>query len=70
MKTIACPFCREEILVIPDVKAMDKAVTKHALRHIPNTKNYLYKRILNALFARVFMAFSEEPGSNREVYAK
>jgi hypothetical protein len=68
MKTVNCPFCPQKLLIVPDLKAMDKAVAKHAKEHIPNTKSYLHVRVSNALTARVLQEISFELPAQKGCY--
>ena len=48
MDTITCPKCGDVILVVPDVKAMQKAIKKHAKKKHPEIE-YETEDHLNAL---------------------
>lgn len=53
MLIMKCPYCGEEILIIPDADAMDKALKTHAKQHISegdeaekvNCARYAYKNL-------------------------
>ena len=54
MQTIRCRYCNEEILVLPDAKAMDRAIdrhaeTKHKLADRENVADELTIQVLDAL---------------------
>ena len=38
---IKCPLCQTDILILPDIKAMTKAIEEHAKQHAPQAR---YKR--------------------------
>lgn len=69
MKTITCPFCakksvKSKIAVLPDMKAMDKAIEDHTSMHIPNKNCLIHNRVANALAARVIQAITIDPLKN------
>jgi hypothetical protein len=52
MKTITCPLCKDEILFVPDFRAMDKAISGHAKKKHPKIQ-YEVEDHLHALMFKV-----------------
>ena len=63
-KYVKCNLCQAEILVIPDIKAMDKAIHNHIKEHrLRNTKK---AKLLNNLTQQLLLAALE---TNAEYFA-
>jgi len=62
---IMCSSCLEKILLVPDVKAIDRAIINHAKSHArkekdPEKAEAIFERIQNYLVKQALAASSEE----------
>ena len=44
MMEITCPLCKDRILVVPDLKAMTKAINKHVDFHLKEKREQNFSR--------------------------
>ncbi len=51
---ITCPFCAEEILIIPDVKIMNKAIESHVEKHLNEKSIEELDRLQDNLIRQLF----------------
>jgi hypothetical protein len=61
LKTVKCPYCGEELLVVPDVRAMDRAIDTHARHPIPDHDLLSRGVIASGIAALVIDAITIDP---------
>jgi len=49
VKTIKCPECKEEILVVPDKDAMSKVIQNHVYQHSPAIRYEIEESLIQQL---------------------
>ena len=77
---IKCPDCAQEILVIPDLKAMNVAIARHVESHAPHaTKlrdryvdqiNFIHNSLIVQLFAKILVIASPEAPEQTVIQGK
>lgn len=61
-KAIVCPQCKQPILILPDLQAMNKAINDHANITHKGRTNYSKANLVNSLTQQLLLAVAKNGG--------